>query len=136
MHPALLNVLQHSLGCDQYGRPTPLGRRPNFDDDFGCYRNRFVTDSTSPDGRNCSALVSLGYMRDQGTQNFLSGMHCYTVTQAGYEAMKQSSPPPPKITAAKRRWAAYRAARKVLNFSFVEYLRWPRRAEHEAAFQI
>ncbi len=136
MNAEPLHILQHSLGCDQYGRPTPLGRIPNHDDEFGCYRNRFVTDPHSPDGYYCLALVTLGLMRDNGPQRIAGGMHYYSVTQAGYDAMKVASPPPPKISRSKRRWAAYRAIREVCDFTFAEYLRWPRRQEHESTFQL
>lgn len=136
MNPAHLHILQHSLGCDKHGRPTPLGRTPNHDDEFGCYRNRFITDPQSPDGFYCTALTSLGLMHDHGPQNIAGGMHCYSVTQAGYEAMRAESPSPPKISKSKRRWAAYRAIREVCDFTFAEYLKWPRRLEHEASFQL
>ena len=136
MNASALHILQHALGCDKHGRPTPLGRIPSPDDEFGCYRNRFVTDPTSPDGQQCQSLVLLNLMRDHGPQRLAGGMHCYSVTQAGYEAMKAASPPPPKISRSKRRWAAYREIRDALDMTFAEYLRWPRRKEHESTFQI
>lgn len=133
MNPDLLHILQHSLGCDNHGRPTPLGRIPNHDDEFGCYRNRFVTDPTSPNGQQCQALVSLGYLHDHGPQRIAGGMHCYSVTQAGYEAMKAASPPPPKIPAAKRRYMAWRELAD--SMSFREFLLWDGRRKYEAQFQ-
>lgn len=136
MNPSHLHILQHSPGCDPHGRPTPLGRIPNHDDEFGCYRNRFVTDPTSPDGKHCQELVAQRLMHDHGAQSITGGMHCYSVTQAGYEAMKAASQPPPKISRSKRRWAAYREIRDALDMTFAEYLRWPRRKEHEATFQL
>ena len=136
MPPDLLHILQHSLGCDQFGRPTPLGRIPNWDDEFGCYRNRFVTDPRSPDGQKCQQLVAQGFMNDHGAQRLAGGMHCYTVSQAGYDAMKAASPAPPKVSKAKHRWSAYRAMREVADITFEEYLRWPGRQEHEARHQF
>lgn len=132
MPPELLEILQHSLGCDSYGRPTPLGRIPNHDDEFGCYRNRFITDASSPNGLQCQKLVALGYMHDHGAQRITGGMHCYSVTQAGYDAMKAASPPPPKLSRSKRRWSAYLDMREATGMTFSEYLRWPNRQEHEA----
>lgn len=80
MNPTHLHILQHSLGVDQYGR-NPAGYRPNSDDEFGCYRNRFVTDPTSPDGQQCQQLVTLGFMHDHGPQSIAGGMHCSLPTE-------------------------------------------------------
>lgn len=136
MTPSALHILQHSLGCDEHGRPTPLGRIPNSDDEFGCYRNRYITHAESPDGQQCQALVALGHMTASAPIRAYGGMVAYSVTQAGYEAMKAASPPPPKMSRSKRRWAAYREIRDAIDMTFAEYLRWPRRKEHEATFQL
>lgn len=105
MSPEHLHILQHTLGVDQYGRSS---HRPNSDDFHGCYRNRFITDPTCPDGQQCQQLVTLGYMSDYGPQRLAGGMHCYTVTDEGYDAMRAASPHPPKLTRSQRTYQAFR----------------------------
>jgi len=87
----LLHVLQHSLGLDKYG-------------DGNQYRNRFITPPDSPDGKRCGELVAMGYMRDHRPQPIADGMHCYTVTPAGVDAVALQSPARPKLSRAKRRY--------------------------------
>lgn len=122
MSPEHLHILQHSLGADQYGRQ-PRGYRPNADDDFGCYRNRFVTDPKNADGQQCQHLVEMGFMHDHGPQSIAGGMHCYTITQAGYNAMRAASPPPPKLTRAQRTYRAYREVADLFPEGFAQFLR-------------
>ena len=91
MNKELLNILQHSLGCDQYGQTSYRGQ----DEGDGCfqyYRNRFVTNHNSPDGKRCLELVAMGFMEDQGPVRFAGGMHCFTVTLSGRDAMIIQSP--------------------------------------------
>ena len=128
MSPAHLHILQHSLGCDQHGRQAE-GYRPNRDDEFGCYRNRYVTSPECPDGLHCQQLVAQGFMIDHGPQTIAGGMHCYAVTQAGYDAMRDASPPPPKLSRSKRRWQAFRELSDLMDFQ--QYLTWPGRQAHE-----
>lgn len=125
MNPNHLHILQHSLGCDQHGRPTPLGRTPNRDDEFGCYRNRYVTDATCPAGQQCQELVTLGYLYDHGPQSLAGGMNCYSVTQAGYDAMRAASPPPPKLTRSQRTYRAYRQVSDLFPDGFLSFLQSP-----------
>lgn len=70
MTPALLHILRHSIGLDDNG----AGRE---------YRNHFATDPTTPDGKMCEELCTLGFMKDYGEQPIWGGMHCYCVTEAG-----------------------------------------------------
>lgn len=121
MNPDLLHILQHSLGCDQHGQP-PQGYRPNSDDEFGCYRNRYVTHAESPAGDQCQQLVAQGFMKDHGAVTTFGGMHCYSVTQAGYDAMKAHSPAPPKLSRSKQRYQDYLKVADCFK-NFLHYLR-------------
>ena len=107
MTPEQLQILQHSLGVDQYGR----GRR---------YRNCFVTDPDCTDGKACQSLVTLGYMQSRGNGGELTGgMFVYTVTDDGVEAMLRESPAPPQVTPmtrSKRRYQEYLDADSGLTF--------------------
>jgi len=106
VNPSQLEILQHSLGCDRFGKSnTPLS--DEGDGCFGHYRNRYVTDPKSTCGIAISELVSLGLMRDHGPQAMAAGMHYYSVTQAGLLAMWENSPKPPKLTRSQKRFARY-----------------------------
>ena len=101
-----LQFLQHSLGCDEYGRGT-------------MYRNHFVTDENGSDGRVCLELVALGFMSNDGPRSLCGGMSVFHVTDAGKEAMRSQSPEPPppeKLTAGKRRYMEYLKADSGLSF--------------------
>ena len=101
-------MMQHTLGLDAHGQP-PEGYRGCSDDEFsGCYRNRYVTDSTSPDGQECEAMIEAGWMAKPSRQpSFIGGMTNYFFTQAGYDAVKKWSPPPPRLSKAKQRYRDY-----------------------------
>lgn len=107
--PEQLHILQHSLGANRHGQPAH-GPRPDEGD--GCWwfsRNRFLTDPDCPDGRECRTLVAAGLMRDRGVQRLTDGMHCYTVTLAGRDAMMAQSPKAPKLTRGQQRYRQWRA---------------------------
>lgn len=115
MSPELLHILQHSLGCDQYGQSaTPL--REEGDGCHGYYRNRFITGQAGPDGLLCQQLVTQGLMIDHGAQIIAGGMHCYAVTIDGVRAMKAASPAPPKVSRSKARYRAFRAEDSGMRF--------------------
>lgn len=118
MTPEHLHILQHALGVNEYGQSS---HRPNSDDFHGCYRNRFITSPDCPDGLQCQALVSQGLMQDHGSQSLAGGMHCYTVTDAGYLAMKDASPKRPKISRSKQRYQRFLRADGVFD-SFKDFL--------------
>lgn len=123
MNPKQLHVLQHSLGCDEFGQYRTHGR-PHVDEGDGCfgyYQNRFVTDPASDDGKLCGELVALGLMKDHGAQSIAGGMHCYSVTREGVAAMKQHSPKPPKVSRSRARYLQFLAAD--LDCTFGEYLK-------------
>lgn len=141
MKPEHLHILQHSLGCDQYGKSEYRGR----DEGDGCFnyhRNRYVCDP-NPD---MTELVALGLMQDNGTLSFTGTMHFYSVTEKGLSEMLRQSPAPPKISKSKARYRRYRSVadafenfRHFLNFekderaakrcgfsSVYDYYKWSR----------
>lgn len=88
-----LQIMQHALGADQYGR------RPRDS------RNHFVTNPECDDGQVCESLVSLGLMASHGPQGELTcGMTLYRVTDDGINVMLRESPVPPKLTRSQRRF--------------------------------
>ena len=103
----LLEILQHSLGCDEFGRGS-------------MYRNHFVTDADGSDGRRCRELVAMGFMRDCGPQGEMTGgMNLYVVTDSGKAAMLRDSPqaPPAKIlTRSQARYQQFLRADSGLTF--------------------
>jgi hypothetical protein len=99
--PDQLHILQHSLGCDQYGRGT-LGRDER-DGTHGYSRNRYVSDPT-PD---LDALVAAGLMQDRGAVAVYGEMHGYVVTRLGVDTMLKQSPKPPKLTRSQKRYQEY-----------------------------
>jgi hypothetical protein len=126
MNADLLHILQHSLGCDQYGRSTtPL--RDEGDGCFGYYRNRFVTDPASTDGQKCEELVRIGLMKDFGAQSIAGGMHCYAVTRDGIAAMHEHSAKPPKLTRSQERYRRYRECADCFE-NFRAFLRYEQRS--------
>ena len=89
-----LEILQHALGVDQYGRGN-------------MYRNHFVTGQGSDDYPTCTELVSMGLMFNHGKHSLAGGDDCFSVTDKGKVAMKMNSPAPPKLSPAKLRYQRY-----------------------------
>ncbi len=101
-----LQILQHSTGCDKYGK-----RHGE--------RNHFVTDENSDDGRDCLALVAIGLMTNDGPRGLCGGMSVFHVTRSGREAIQRQSPSPPpqpKLTRAKQRYLDFIRADSGLSF--------------------
>ena len=88
MNPEQLQILQHSLGVDQYGH----GQQ---------YRNHFCAGGA--DEAICRELVAMGYMRRHPTMGWLPCFD-YSVTEEGKAAMRKESPKPPKLTAGQKRY--------------------------------
>jgi hypothetical protein len=88
--PRQLEILQHSLGLDQYGQGN-------------MYRNHFC--AGGDDEIVCRELVALGYM-EQFTRKFLPYFNCL-VTDAGKTAVKRESPMPPKLTRGQKNYRAF-----------------------------
>ncbi len=84
MNQRQLEILQHALGVDQYGRG-PM------------YRNHFCAGGADED--ICRELVAMGYM-ETFTRSWLPYYNC-VVTDAGRKAMLTESPKSPKLTRSR-----------------------------------
>lgn len=104
-----LEILRHTIGADEFGRRT-------------VDRNHFVTDQDSFDGKICESLVADGLMDSFGPQGDLSGgMTLYRASDAGFRAVAEQSPRPPKKTRSQQRYERYLDADSGL--TFMEWLR-------------
>jgi hypothetical protein len=110
MTPRHLEILQHSLGVDQYSR-TPKGFRPFT-------RNHFC--AGAGDEPDCRELIAIGLMQQHETTTWLPYFNC-SVTEAGIAAMKAASPKPPVLSRSKRRYQAY--LENDCNMTFGEWLK-------------
>lgn len=115
MTPRQLEILQHALGADKYGR------RHRFGD-----RNHFCAGvSDEPD---CRALVALGFMQQHRTTEHWPYFNC-SATEAGMLAMRTESPAPPKLSRSQKRYRAYLNAD--CDMSFGEWMKsdWGKAAQ-------
>lgn len=101
--PEQLQILQHSLGVDEYGQGDQ-------------YRNHFCAGGDDED--ICRELVAMGYM-ESFIRPYLPYYNC-TVTESGKEAVKRESPHPPKLTRSQQRYRAFLKADT--GYSFIEWL--------------
>ena len=92
MTPRQLEILQHSLGVDQYGQ----GRQ---------YRNHFYAGGL--DVTTCRELAEIGLMREFASSPLTGGDPAFFVTSEGKRKMAEESPPPPKRTRAQQRYDDY-----------------------------
>ena len=99
MTPKQLEILQHALGVDQYGRGE-------------MYRNHFCAGGS--DEVVCRELVALGYMTSF-EREWLPYYNC-VVTDAGKAAMLAESPKPQKLTPSQRRYQRFLDADTGLKF--------------------
>lgn len=91
MTPPQLQILQHALGVDQYGR----GKQ---------YRDHFA--AGGEDVHTCTELISLGYIRQVATTAVFQDFNC-RVTEEGKAAMLRESPKPPKLTRSQQRYRKF-----------------------------
>lgn len=84
-----LEVLQHSLGLDEYGRGP-------------AYRKHYVGES-----QTCRELVAIGYMREYPASELTGGDPLFLVTVEGLEATRRESPTPPKLTRSQVRYRRF-----------------------------
>lgn len=99
-----LEILQHALGVDQYGRGE-------------MYRNHFCAGDADEDV--CRELVAFGFMVTF-TRSYLPYYNC-TVTEEGKAAMLEQSPKPPNLTRGQQRYRAFLKAD--VDRPFIE---WPK----------
>lgn len=103
--PKQLEILQHTLGLDQYGR----GKRYHGE----TYRNHFC--AGADDEPTCRELIALGYMQQHPTTAWLPYFNC-SVTDAGKAAVRRESPNPPKLTRSQQNYQAFLDADSGLKF--------------------
>jgi hypothetical protein len=115
MNAALLHIIQHSLGCDDHGQAARRYRDEN-DGRMGYYRNYYYGYNNT----EMQELVRLGYMRPGGKWEPNDKLQYFYVTPEGVKAMKQLSPPPPKLSRAQARYRQYLDAD--CNMTFGEWL--------------
>ena len=118
MDPKFLHILQHSLGCDQYGQGS-------------MYRNYFFTGPGTTDFPLCQALVECGYMQDGGPQRMSGGNHVFRVTEEGIRQMRANSPKPPRLTPGQRRYQEFLDAD--CGMTFIEFLKASAKLKREGS---
>lgn len=90
--PRQLEILQHALGLDEYGR---------FPRNWTDYtRNHFA--AGAGDEPSCRELISLGYMKEHARTGTFPYFNC--------------SPKPPKLTRSQRRYRDFLDADSGLSF--------------------
>ncbi len=109
-----LHILQHSLGCDEYGR-----RRKGSD------RNRYVIGPGGDSFDACRLLTDNGLMTDTGPRVGCGGMHLFYVTDKGRKEMFAQSQVPPRLKRSAKRYLEYLDADSGLSFG--EWLKTKRR---------
>ena len=110
MTPKQLQILQHSLGSDEYGR------WPKGHDWY--YRDYFV--GADP---VCDELVALGFMNRFSGNAATGGDVCYRVTGNGIVAMRQASPKSPVLTRSQQRFDRFRDWSEATGGSFRDFLK-------------
>jgi len=93
---ALLHILQHALGRDEYGV-----QRKNGGAD---YRNHFCTGTGSDDFRACEQAVTEGLMTRRDPSELSGGDFVYIVTPKGRVYIAEHSPKEPKLSRAAKRY--------------------------------
>lgn len=91
-----LQILQHALGVDQYGRGQ-------------MYRSHFVAGLGGDDYEVCKSLAEDGLMIDHVANEISGGDPVFVVTPAGRKYVTEHSPAPPKLTRSQRRYEAFLA---------------------------
>lgn len=110
-----LEILQHALGVDRYGR-NPRGANLAYG---GFCRNWFCAGTS--DELECRDLVAMGYMREHATTS-LYPYYNVSVTAEGIKAMREASPNPPKRTRSQLRFEEFRNAQDAFGCTFREFL--------------
>lgn len=91
MNPEHLEILQHSLGVNEFG----LGEQ---------FRNHYC--AGGDDVAVCRELVALGFMVEREAMSWVP-YPTFSVTGKGKSAMVDASPKPPVSTRAQRRYRAF-----------------------------
>lgn len=115
MTPRQLEILQHALGANKYGK---WDHRPESGIPIPP-RNYFA--AGADDEPTCRDLVAMGYMREHRTTEVFSYYNC-SVTDAGRAAMHRESPAPPKLTRSQIRYRHFLSWADAYGGTFREYL--------------
>jgi hypothetical protein len=113
-----LEILQHALGLDQYGKVRYYRDGREY---YGFMPNRNHFCAGGGDEPECRELVLMGLMKQHHTTEVLPYFNC-SVTDAGKEAVRKESPAAPKLTRSQERYRAYLRADCFENFR--DYLRY------------
>lgn len=119
MTPRQIEILQHSLGVDQYGC-IPKGFT-SFTRNFFC--------AGAADEPDCRELVALGYMEQRRTTSVFPDFNC-AVTPKGIKAMREASPKEPKLTRSQLRYRRFLDAD--CDMSFMDWIRY----EQDSRFMV
>jgi len=108
-----LEVLQHALGRDAYGR-----RKEGLDRD---YRNHYVTGEGSESYDVCRDAAEKGLMTEHAGRAISGGDPIFVVTDDGRAYVDEHSPKAPKLTRSQARYREFLRADS--NETFGEWLR-------------
>lgn len=106
-----LEVLQHALGADEYGR------WPKGHDWY--YRDYYIGED-----QTCEELVALGLMKKFPGNAATGGDVCYRVTGNGIVAMRESSRKITKTTKSQERYQRFLDWSDATGGSFRDFLRY------------
>jgi hypothetical protein len=104
--PEQLQILQHALGVDEYGRGDQ-------------YRNHFCAGGA--DVLICRELVSLGYMEEWPKVEWIP-YFMFSVMESGKAAMLAASQQPPKSSRGQKRYLEFLNWKDAGGGSFREFL--------------
>lgn len=96
-----LEILQHALGADKYGK------RPRDSRNYFC--------AGVADEPDCRELVRLGLMQEHEDREWLPYYNC-SVTGNGINAMLRESPAPPTLSRSQQRYRRFLDHDSGLNF--------------------
>ncbi len=105
MKPEHLQIIQHSLGVNEFG----LGEQ---------FRNHYC--AGGDDVAACREMVALGFMAERESVSWVP-YPTFCVTNRGKAAMVDASPEPPALTRAERRYRAF--LRSPIDISFGDWLK-------------
>ena len=118
MTPRQLEILQHALGCDQYGQSAHRRGVAAHRDYFPYNRDYYIGEDVAADD-----LASAGLMVKLKGNVATGGEPCYRVTPAGIKAMRTESPAPTKLTRSQLRYQEFLNVSDAWGYSFREFLR-------------
>lgn len=108
-----LEIIQHALGADKYGK-----RKQSDSRNFFC--------AGAEDESDCRALVEMGLMQQHRTTELFPYFNC-SVTGEGINAMLRESSAPPKLSRSQKRYRRFLDAD--MGCSFREFLKFCDRPE-------